>query len=115
MGDLSSNFSRVEFSCKCGCGFDTVDYQLLDILEQIRWNFGVPVRITSGCRCKAHNEAVGGSKDSQHLLGRAADFTVDGVPTRFVRAFANRLNVPGMGSYKGFVHIDTRSGKRARW
>ena len=25
MGDLSENFSRSEFECKCGCGFATVD------------------------------------------------------------------------------------------
>lgn len=92
-----------------------MDAGLLKILEEIRWNFGVPVRINSGCRCEAHNEAVGGSKHSMHLIGRAADFTVDGVPSRLVRAFANSLGVPGLGKYDDFVHIDTRTGQLSRW
>ena len=33
MGDLTRNFSRNEFKCKCECGFDTVDYELVTILQ----------------------------------------------------------------------------------
>ncbi len=48
------------------------------LLQCIREHFGKPVHITSGYRTAAHNAAVGGSKSSQHLLGRAADFYVEG-------------------------------------
>jgi zinc D-Ala-D-Ala carboxypeptidase len=35
----------------------------------------LPLTITSGFRCEALNEAVGGVKGSQHTFGMAADFT----------------------------------------
>jgi hypothetical protein len=43
------------------------------LLEPIRAKFG-PVSIHSGYRSKAVNEAIGGSKTSQHVKGEAADF-----------------------------------------
>ena len=52
---LSDNFSRTEFACKCGCGFDTVDSLTLEALESIRKHFNKPVTVTSGCRCLVHS------------------------------------------------------------
>ena len=49
------------------------------ILEPVRTHYGKPVIIHSGFRCFELNTAVGGSKTSQHMLGQAADFHVDGV------------------------------------
>ncbi len=69
-------FKRSEFACKCGCGFDTVDAELLAILVNLRRHYGQPITIHSGCRCQKHNKAVGGVINSQHLIGRAADVTV---------------------------------------
>ncbi len=46
------------------------------LLEPARAILNTPLIITSGYRCPALNEAVGGSKKSQHLNGTAADFTV---------------------------------------
>ena len=117
MGDLSKHFSRREFKCQCSnnCGFDTVDKQLIDYLEAIRTHFGRPVHITSACRCPAHNEAVGGSKNSLHLQGRAADIQVKETDPIEVQYFAQGLVLHGgVGSYKGFTHIDSR-GHAARW
>lgn len=42
-------------------------------LERIRLLLGAPIIITSGYRCPELNEAVGGSKFSQHMAGEAAD------------------------------------------
>jgi len=44
----------------------------VSILEVIRAKWG-PVKIDSGFRCLAVNEAVGGVADSQHVFGEAAD------------------------------------------
>jgi len=115
MGDLSNHFNRSEFACKSGCGYDTVDYALLRAVEAIRERFGVPVTITSGCRSPAHNEAVGGVKDSQHVRGRAADLQVSGVPPDDVADFAEGLKGISVGRYNSFTHIDSRSGPVARW
>lgn len=50
------------------------------VLEPVRAHFSKPVRISSGYRCLALNEAVGSKPSSQHILGYAADFEVPGVP-----------------------------------
>lgn len=49
------------------------------VLDPIREHVGLPVIITSGFRCPALNELVGGAENSLHLTGRAADFTIDGL------------------------------------
>lgn len=116
MGDLARYFSRREFACKCGCGFDTVDAELLEVLTVVREHFDAPVTITSGCRCAEHNAAVGGSPNSQHLLGRAADIVVKGVPAIEVYRYLNLVyqGELGLGRYQTFTHVDTRS-TAARW
>lgn len=113
---ISPHFDRGEFACRCGCGFDTVDTVLLEVLEAVRQYFGQPVNVTSGCRCPAHNATVGGAANSQHLLGRAADIVVKGtLPAEVVRflraAYPGRL---GIGRYSNFVHVDSRNSS-ARW
>jgi len=51
---------------------------LCEALELIRAGLGKPIRIVSGYRDEAVNTAVGGSKNSAHCKGLAADFTVKG-------------------------------------
>lgn len=111
---LTENFDRSEFACKCGCGFDTVDVQLIAYLEGIREHFDRPVTITSACRCPDHNMAVGGATNSWHLKGRAADIQVEGTPAHVVQEYCNLINVPGLGMYNSFTHIDSREGV-SRW
>jgi len=116
MGDLSKHFSRSEFACKCNCGFDTVDAQLLDVLVELREEVG-PITINSACRCPAHNVYVGGSAKSQHVMGRAADIVSANLPpgelyTLLVKKVEGRY---GLGTYDSFTHIDTRSNGPARW
>lgn len=45
------------------------------VLDLLREWYGKPIRVNSGYRCEALNEAIGGSKTSQHCLGEAADIT----------------------------------------
>lgn len=119
MGDLSTNFSRHEFACNCKCGFDTVDYMLLVVLEDVRDNFRSAVTVTSGCRCHVYNAspAILGSTNSQHLQGRAADIVVSGVDASEVQRYLkNRYpDIFGIGTYQNFTHIDTASGPARRW
>ena len=67
MGDVSPNFSRAEFACKCGCGADAVDPILVMNLERMRAEAGGPIVIISACRCENHNREEGGKADSAHL------------------------------------------------
>ena len=46
----------------------------------MRDHFGKPVKISSGFRCSALNQAAGGSATSDHCKGQACDFEIDGVP-----------------------------------
>jgi len=46
------------------------------VLEPVRTHFGVPIIISSGYRCPALNNAVGGAPSSQHMKGEAADFKI---------------------------------------
>ena len=87
---LSPSFRVREFGCK-GSDVVLLDEELVVLLQCIREHFGKPVHITSGYRTAAHNAAVGGSKSSQHLLGRAADFYVEGVDVATVAAYAETL------------------------
>lgn len=114
---ISKHFDRNEFRCKCKkCSFDTVDAELLKILELIRNYYNQPITITSACRCESHNKHVGGSESSLHLLGKAVDFRVKNVSPRTVYNFLYKYDYFrfGLGLYEDFVHFDVRADK-ARW
>jgi hypothetical protein len=49
-----------------------------DVFDKVREHFGVPIYISSGYRSEALNKAIGGSKNSDHNLGRALDLDQDG-------------------------------------
>lgn len=111
---LTEHFHIGEFHCKgtqCGCWETLHDASLSAYLQLIRNHFGKPVYITSGYRCGKHNAAIGGSANSLHIQGRAADFTIPEVDPGEIAAFAESIGVLGIGLYEDFVHIDTRSKK----
>ena len=120
---LALDFRVREFRCKDGSDEILVDEALVLLLQCIREHFGKAVTITSGYRTPAHNAKVGGSRSSQHLLGRAADIQVQDTDPLAVAAYAESL-MPGWGGVgrypvkagraKGWVHVDTRPNK-SRW
>ena len=125
MGDLSKNFSKSEFECKCGCGMGNIDPELINVLQDLRDWWRAPITINSGCRCYEYNEKVQlrsnpdyipGSSRSQHMLGTAADIVVSGISVGEVRRYLNHKypDKYGIGAYNSFTHIDVRS-KKARW
>jgi uncharacterized protein YcbK (DUF882 family) len=74
MGDLSENFSKSEFICKCGCGKSYVDLRLVSRLQLIRDIAELSININSGCRCAKHNKVTGGTPNSAHIKGLAVDW-----------------------------------------
>lgn len=62
--------------------------RLADGLEQVQTLLGNPISISSAYRCRELNIAVGGTTESQHVQGLAADFTCDlfGSPLAIVQA-----------------------------
>lgn len=52
-----------------------LQYLLNNVINPISNNFPYPIRINSGYRSPQVNAAVGGTRNSQHMLGQAADIT----------------------------------------
>ncbi len=117
MPQLSEHFSASEFACQCGCGFGTnpgdVSEDLLWLLEDMREELERPIVITSGCRCKYHNGAVGGVVNSRHVTGEAADVRVVSGRGRYemIQAvYSCCLGDGGIGVAKTFIHVDVHPG-----
>lgn len=75
---LRHNFTLYEFvNWLAGGEIRKLDSKLLDGLQFSREVFGLIMTITSGYRIEWFNKKVGGSWNSFHLQGKAADFTMD--------------------------------------
>lgn len=116
---MSLHFQPQEFASKDGKPSpypDVVREELYVLLETIREVFGKPIIINSGYRSPEHNKAVGGVKNSYHVLGMAADIrprSLKDLP--MLRAVTDEINYSGgVGFYDTFVHVDVRPN-RARW
>jgi zinc D-Ala-D-Ala carboxypeptidase len=109
---MSAHFSYVEFRCKDGGAFP--ECQRIWVLrahvrrlEAYRTKVAVPIRIVSGCRCKRHNEAVGGATLSQHRFGSASD--IDGLLTVAQRKELELFAGLGFKKSTGkVIHVDSR-------
>lgn len=110
------NFLVREFACQDGSDAVFISPELVKLLQGIRDHFKAKTRITSGYRTAAHNKKVGGSANSQHQYGLAADFIVEGVDPKTVYDYACKLMpyTGGIGLYSWGVHVDVRKEK-SRW
>ena len=113
---LSANFKVKEFACLDGSDTIFVSDELVKILQKVRNHFGKAVIINSAYRTEAHNKKVGGSAESQHKYGMAADIRINGVSPKTIATYINTLmpNRGGIGVYSSFVHVDVRA-KKTRW
>ena len=78
MGDLTQNFSKLEFQCPCSCGADKISPVLIEKLQKVRNIIGNPIVITSGVRCEFYNTSIKASMNSSHIpdgygIGNAVD------------------------------------------
>lgn len=78
-------------------------------MERVRALLNFPIKILSGYRSPAVNEAAGGSKNSQHMKGEAVDFVCPafGTPLDVCRALEPNMKVLGIDQliYEGgWVH-----------
>ena len=84
----------------------------VDLLEPVRALLGVPLRVNSGLRSVAHNAAIGGAPNSQHLHGEAADVGPVGLSAELAmeriaaEVHAGRLPADQAIVYaSGFLHL----------
>lgn len=89
---------------------------LITCLQSIRDVLGCPMIINSGYRCKAVNDAVGGSKTSAHMKGLAADFIPKNMGLREAYDKIKKMNFEWVDQLiiypsKGFLHIGLTIGK----
>jgi hypothetical protein len=88
-------------------------------LDEIREIFdNTPIIITSWYRDPESNRDVGGVRNSQHLLGWAADFQVWGKDPNDVAARLKQTWAGGLGDSEAFTHADMRQlmgWSSARW
>ena len=111
-------FTYDEFDSKDKPGTGTLmNDELLQALDYVRQQVESPLIINSGYRTPERNERVGGSANSQHLLGNAADVHIsskamgDLIEYWFIDYIGDKC---GIGRYKNFIHLDVR-GYKARW
>lgn len=121
MGNISTNFSFSEFDCRDGsempeCVKENIRELVETILQPLRNHFGRTIKINSGYRSPTYNRSIRGAKKSQHMLGRAADITVNGhSPGAVAFRIQEMFDPPGLGRYKTFTHVDIRKGRKSRW
>lgn len=77
-------WTREEWRCQCGgkyCdGFPAEpDQTLVELVDDVRHELGVPCHRSSGLRCEIHNRNEGGVWNSKHMTGKALDFFAEGV------------------------------------
>jgi len=110
MPSLSPHFDTSEFACRDGCGFGSrpadVSAALVERLEAMRPLVG-PMKVKSGCRCPAHNLAIGGSPLSAHTTGEAADIACPTSQRAFVLLkYAFLAGFRRIGIERGCIHLD---------
>ena len=91
----------------------------IKLIDKLRGDLGVPVRITSSYRSSAYNKNCGGASKSLHKEFKAIDLQVSGFKPSYVYSKLRKyrdegLFKGGLSEYSTFVHIDTR-GKNADW
>ncbi len=96
-----------------------MDPELFDLIWEIQQQFGgKKISVVSAYRSPATNSMLRGrsrgvAKNSQHMLGKAMDFYIQGVNLATLRAAGMKKQVGGVGYYprsgSPFVHFDTGS------
>lgn len=122
MGDITTNFSYYEVAK--GYKIDEITLSVKNnlislvknVLQPAREKLAEPIHITSGYRNPAHNKAVGGATNSQHLYGEAADIYCSKTGKEFFLYMLDNFHdvIGGIGLYADensagkFIHVDIR-------
>ena len=111
MGNLTANFNREEYACKCGCGRDNIKNELAASVQLVRDIVKRGIVITSGVRCETHNTSIKATPSSSHIDGWAADLAYKGSAERYQLLNATIQVFDRVGIAKNFIHVDVDSTK----
>ena len=127
MGTISKNFSFAEFEKSDTAKRlritnvitttevrDAVKALVKNVLQPLRDAWGGPLKINSGYRCKALNEAVGGVESSQHRKGQAADVACTDPYALAKLVKSMRLDFDQCIVYPDFLHISYKKDGEQR-
>lgn len=108
-------FTEEELKCPC-CGACDMRPDFIRNLNLLRASYAKAMKINSGFRCIAHNKAISGEVDSQHLFGNAVDVAMLDSANRYLLIeLAMSIGFKGVGIDKNFVHIDMRTTQPVVW
>ena len=113
MGNLTDNFNREEYACKCGCGKDDIKDELAIKVQQVRDTLNRSITINSGIRCSNHNSTINATPTSSHIGGWAADLKYTGSAERYELLYAILPIFDRIGIAKTFIHVDVDANKTA--
>jgi len=84
-----------------------MDKSFLFLLDSARQIAGTPFKINSGFRTSKHNAKVGGTENSSHLRGFAADIHATSSSERFkILSALLEVGFNRIGIAKTFIHVD---------
>lgn len=120
---LSKNFQRWEFACRGNpcCGRSApISLLLVNLLQQLRTDLGVPLTINRGFTCQIHNMKLGSKLTSEHCLGLAADVKIpNGLDVEEIKKMTlDWAQIGAFGMYDNHFHIAIRhfeGQKRREW
>lgn len=122
-GATSEHFSKAELACH-HCGVNRCTPELVGALEALRAAISsdrgadTPIRVHDAYRCDAHNgQLPDAAKHSQHVVGNAADISVEGMTAAELYDHATTIEaIHGFGrdDHHGYLHVDVRQYP-ARW
>jgi uncharacterized protein YcbK (DUF882 family) len=109
---VAPHFKLWEFECPC-CFTVRLYPVLLERLEKLRQEMGIPIVITSGYRCRKHNREVGGVERSLHLFGQAVDIAIPARIMDQVCWLARKVGFDQVIPYhsRNFIHLGVFAAK----
>ena len=86
---------------------NNMDKSFLRMLDSAREAAGIPFKINSGFRTPKHNAKVGGSKNSSHLRGFAADIHAASSAQKYeILSALLAVGFNRIGIANTFIHVD---------
>ena len=114
---ISHNFSRKDFSCKCGkCQNEfRISLTIVGIVEHLKGKFKKRVNILQGYICEEQAKELYGNNKDYHHFGKAVDISITDVPIKDIfKEVESMEEITGIGfsPADNYIHIDIRDKDR---